>query len=380
MINLKLSNSGIISIDTQDIKEDFEQAYKNAFGNIDVSPSSPIGQLIINDTLTLRSAIEECIKVMNNSSLYYAKGDMLDSVAQNWGQFRKTEIPQMVIAKIQGKENTKIPKNTIALSGETQYFLQNDCIIPSSGVCFATFISNEKGICKKGTLNTFSPEISSVSIINESDGSPFIEREKDNEFRTRILRGFLSIRASSTLDSILDNILSLKNVVDAKIFENETDNPVSLEDLILIPHSILVIVEGGEDIKIAEVLAHKKSLGVSTVGNTNIIYNSNNYTFSYKIYRPKIVKIKLKVFYSKNKNSPANIEDLILNSLNEYLQTVSFKIGQTIKGIEFFKAFELFKIADVLDIKVSNKTDFSDFIKLSPLEFPIIESLEVKDV
>ena len=113
MTNLKLSNSGIISIDTQDIKQDFEQAYKNAFGDIDVSPSSPIGQLIINDTLTLSSAIEECIKVMNNSSVYYAKGDMLDSVAQNWGQFRKTEIPQMVIAKIQGKENTKIPKNSL---------------------------------------------------------------------------------------------------------------------------------------------------------------------------------------------------------------------------------------------------------------------------
>ena len=373
-----ISNSGLFSIDVSEIKQSFEDAYKKALGDINTDTSSPIGQLIAIDTITLQNAIEQTIKIINSSSVYYAKGDFLDNIATNYGYFRKKAIPQSVTAKIQGTPNTKIPKNTIASDGENDYSLIQDLTLPESGLVYGRFVCYKQGICKAGSLQTLKIENQNLRIINETQGSPFIEEESDNDFRDRIISNFLSLRSSSLLEGLQDSLLSLPDVKDAVVLENTKSENAQVQTQTLPPHSIQIIIDGGQDHKIAEIIAKKKTLGAQTVGNTEISYVHNNYNFQYKIQRPSIQSVFLKIVYNKNKYSNKNIEDEIKKTISEYLINYPKKIGAFIRGIEFYRAFDSFKQADILDIKVSKDGKFSDFIKLNIDQIPLFNNIKVE--
>lgn len=173
-------------------------------------------------------------------------------------------------------------------------------------------------------------------------------------------------------------MLSLPDVKDAVVLENTKSENTQVQTQTLPPHSIQIIIDGGQDHKIAEIIAKKKTLGAQTVGNTEISYVHNNYNFQYKIQRPSIQSVFLKIIYNKNKYSNKNIEDEIKKTISEYLINYPKKIGAFIRGIEFYRAFDSFKQADILDIKVSKDGKFSDFIKLNIDQIPLFNNIKVE--
>ena len=51
MSRFNVTPNGVITVDTVDIKSEFEEAYKGALGaDLDLASSTPQGQMIINDT------------------------------------------------------------------------------------------------------------------------------------------------------------------------------------------------------------------------------------------------------------------------------------------------------------------------------------------
>ena len=113
-----VTNQGVITVDTSEIKSDFEEAYKGALGaNINLESSTFQGQMITNDTATLTKAMNEVVNIANSFSVYTATGQALDVAAAFFGYYRKQGVGTVVTATLSGTANTVIEEGDLASDG-----------------------------------------------------------------------------------------------------------------------------------------------------------------------------------------------------------------------------------------------------------------------
>ena len=379
-----VTNQGVITVDTEDVKTEFEQAYKEALGadlNLDVS--TPVGQLVVNDTKALTTAMAECVAMANETSVYTATGQALDVAAGRAGYFRKEATPTTVVATITGSEGTTIPAGALVSDGTNQYKLLDTTTVPNSGSMTAEFQCTENGpiACPAGTLTTIVTTISGWdTVTNANDGIMGYATESDNAFRDRITANYLNKRARSILGAIVDNVAALNDVVSVVGHENPTSDTITYDGVTMGPHTIYLAVLGGNGTEIATVIGAQKTLGAGTVGNTDVAYMDTtvDYQYVYQIYRPTTVTLYVSVEYATNAYSGASTESDIKDLIMEYVQDNPLKIGQTISGNMLGAALATYNKADILSIKVSDDgTTWADYLALPMTQVAILSESNI---
>ena len=379
-----VTDQGVITVDTADIRAEFEQAYKEALGadlNLDVS--TPVGQLVVNDTTALTTAMAECVAIANETSVYSATGQALDVAAARSGYYRKTATPTTVVATLTGNNGTTIPAGSKASDGEHEYVLLDTVTIPVSGSVMAQFQCTEPGNipCPAGTLTSIITTISGWdTITNANDGVVGVENETDNAFRDRITANYLNKRARSILGAIVDNIAALPDVISVVGYENPTANTEVHDGITMTPHSICVSVFGGSGPEIARVLGEQKTLGATTIGNTTVSYMDGlvNYQYDYKIYRPTELPIYVDIEYAPNSYTGASTVSDITGLITEYIANNPLKIGQTITGNYISMALNGYNKVDVLAVKVSTDGEtWEDYVVANMTQIPTISSANI---
>ena len=379
-----VTDQGVITVDTADIRAEFEQAYKEALGadlNLDVS--TPVGQLVVNDTTALTTAMAECVAIANETSVYSATGQALDVAAARSGYYRKTATPTTVVATLTGNNGTTIPAGSKASDGEHEYVLLDTVTIPVSGSVMAQFQCTEPGAipCPAGTLTSIITTISGWdTITNTNDGVVGVESETDNAFRDRITANYLNKRARSILGAIVDNIAALPDVISVVGYENPTANTEVHDGITMTPHSICVSVFGGSGPEIARVLGEQKTLGATTIGNTTVSYMDGlvNYQYDYKIYRPTELPIYVDIEYAPNSYTGASTVSDITGLITEYIANNPLKIGQTITGNYISMALNGYNKVDVLAVKVSTDGEtWDDYVVANMTQIPTISSANI---
>lgn len=379
-----VTDQGVITVDTADIRAEFEQAYKEALGadlNLDVS--TPVGQLVINDTTALTTAMAECVAIANETSVYSATGQALDVAAARSGYYRKTATPTTVVATLTGNNGTTIPAGSKASDGKHEYVLLDTVTIPVSGSVMAQFQCTEPGAipCPAGTLTSIITTISGWdTITNANDGVVGVESETDNAFRDRITANYLNKRARSILGAIVDNIAALPDVISVVGYENPTANTEVHDGITMTPHSICVSVFGGSGPEIARVLGEQKTLGATTIGNTTVSYMDGlvNYQYDYKIYRPAELPIYVDIEYAPNSYTGASTVSDITGLITEYIANNPLKIGQTITGNYISMALNGYNKVDVLAVKVSTDGEtWEDYVVANMTQIPTISSANI---
>lgn len=379
-----VTDQGVITVDTADIRAEFEQAYKEALGadlNLDVS--TPVGQLVVNDTTALTTAMAECVAIANETSVYSATGQALDVAAARSGYYRKTATPTTVVATLTGNNGTTIPAGSKASDGEHEYVLLDTVTIPVSGSVMAQFQCTEPGAipCPAGTLTSIITTISGWdTITNANDGVVGVESETDNAFRDRITANYLNKRARSILGAIVDNIAALPDVISVVGYENPTANTEVHDGITMTPHSICVSVFGGSGPEIARVLGEQKTLGATTIGNTTVSYMDGlvNYQYDYKIYRPAELPIYVDIEYAPNSYTGASTVSDITGLITEYIANNPLKIGQTITGNYISMALNGYNKVDVLAVKVSMDGEtWDDYVVANMTQIPTISSANI---
>lgn len=379
---------GVITIDTADIKAEFEEAYKNALGgDLNTDVGTPQGQMIVNDTQSLVYAQNQVVLVANAMSVLTATGKALDVAAQWWGYYRKQASATVVIATITGTQGTVIPEGALVSNGSNEFALLNGITIPAGGSISAQFACTEKGAipCASNTLTTIVTTISGWSTVNNGQaGIIGYDEENDALFRSRITANWLNIRARSILGAIVDNIAQLDGVVSVLGRENPTSSSVTIDSITLAPYSIYLNILGGTGSEIAKILAEQKTLGAATNGSTTITYADAlvGQNYSYNIDRPTMQSIKVEINYSKNYYTPADVEEQIKNTLSAYIEENPFMIGQVISGNELAQAFINFKYANILSVKVAFLADlsYSDYIDCKISECAVLASSDISCV
>ena len=379
-----VTDQGVITVDTADIRAEFEQAYKEALGadlNLDVS--TPVGQLVVNDTTALTTAMAECVAIANETSVYSATGQALDVAAARSGYYRKTATPTTVVATLGGNNGTTIPAGSKVSDGTNEYATLDTVTIPVSGTVMAQVQCTVPGpiACPAGTLTDIVTTISGWdTVTNANDGVVGVESETDNAFRDRITANYLNKRARSILGAIVDNIAALPDVISVVGYENPTANTEVHDGITMTPHSICVSVFGGSGPEIARVLGEQKTLGATTIGNTTVSYMDGlvNYQYDYKIYRPAELPIYVDIEYAPNSYTGASTVSDITGLITEYIANNPLKIGQTITGNYISMALKGYNKVDVLAVKVSTDGEtWADYVVANMTQIPTISSANI---
>lgn len=196
---------------------------------------------------------------------------------------------------------------------------------------FTVFAENFGAVeAPSGTITepvTIIPGITSVT--NPSAATVGKDEETDPELRRRRI---LSLRnpATSTIGGIFSVLGNLPNVTGLQVYENDTD--LFDPELNLNPHSIWIVIEGGDVNAIAEAVVKNKTAGTGLKGNTvaqyqEVIELSNGLTFDnttdVEFDRPSVIELFVKADITTTNGTTPN-ESVI----KQALASKFYNIGQ----------------------------------------------------
>jgi len=177
---------------------------------------------------------------------FVVDGGSTQTVTLNTGDFVDIDLATAV-------ETAKVI--TPALTGAVAYIAGDKVQVESLVVGLNSEIENTGG--------TANPEIVfPEQAFGGTDGSATVGRdiETDPDFRLR-REALLRISGSATVEAIRSAVLNTLNVLQAFVFENDTD---VVDGNGLPPHSVEVVVSGADDTEIAQTIFDTKAAGIAT--------------------------------------------------------------------------------------------------------------------
>lgn len=228
---------------------------------------------------------------------------------------------------------TSIINNILYVSLEDQTSSYNWTSSANLGINKASNISSIQAIDAGPILqeaNTITqiqtPVLGWDSVTNPFAATAGSYQETDTELRERF-RESKYLRASNILEALYSGLISLSNVDEVQIYENDTDSTNSFG----IPaHSFMPIVLGGIDSEVADTIWKRKPMGIKSYGNTSVtIYDSQGFAHDIGFERPAPLPIYININLTTDSNYPEAGDDLIKTNLINYF-TNNFGIGDDV--------------------------------------------------
>lgn len=197
-----------------------------------------------------------------------------------------------------------------------------------------------------GTVDTINTAINGWDSVSNIKNIVGRDAETDTELRQRWSQSVYA-RASNMIEAIQANVYRrVDGVTSCLVTENNTD---TIDSDGLLPHSIKVIVEGGDEQEIAETIYQYSCRGIDFNGEIEkSVRDSAGVTHVIKFARPVAVKVWLKIEITKDaetewgNNNINEIRELILEQTNNItvgqdviLQKFIGTLYNNIQGIAF---------------------------------------------
>ena len=297
-----LNDSGELEFSYKDdILAEYQSLFKTIFGDINTDPSTPQGQIITSLT-QIDLATISYLENLANAFFFGGSGDFLDKWAWNlYRVTRKQGTPSSVLIKITGRPTTDIPNDFTISDGSENYVIEAPTRIGENGEVIAKFnnIAINDFVAKANTITQIVTNIDGVERVNnENNATQAIFKETDAELFNRCLY-FGSTATNSSFRSILANVAQVKGVNRIAGAENVANQNKIINGVELTPHSICIVVDGGEAQEIAEAIQKSRATGCDMVGDIEIPLYIDKQKYIYRFYRPKMVAIKVKVTVSQ---------------------------------------------------------------------------------
>ena len=370
-----LNDSGELEFSYKDdILAEYQSLFKTIFGDINTDPSTPQGQIITSLT-QIDLATISYLENLANAFFFGGSGDFLDKWAWNlYRVTRKQGTPSSVIIKITGRPTTDIPNDFTISDGSENYIIEAPTRIGENGEVIAKFnnIAINDFVAKANTITQIVTNIDGVERVNnENNATQAIFRETDAELFNRCLY-FGSTATNSSFRSILANVAQVKGVNRIAGAENVANQNKIINGVELTPHSICIVVDGGEAQEIAEAIQKSRATGCDMVGDIEIPLYIDKQKYIYRFYRPKMVAIKAKITVSQANSGliRADFEKITKEALANFINHLD--IAKTITQPLLSNA--LIKIVgsdfNIDDLKFSKK---SESLAYSPINLKLNE-------
>lgn len=380
-----LNDTGTLEFSYKDeILAQYQNLFKTIFGDINIDESTPQGQIITSLTQVDLATISY-LENLANAFFFGGSGEFLDKWAWNlYRVVRKNGTPASVIITITGRPDTEIPADFTISDGSQNYIIESPTEIPETGEIKAKFINLEIND-KSSSPNTITQIVTNISgverVTNEAPSTLAIMRETDAQLFNRCLY-FGSTATNASFRSILANVAQVQGVSRIAGAENVLDTPQTIQGVELTPHSICIVVDGGENEAIAKAIQQSKATGCDMVGTTEQILYIDKQKYFYRFYRPTQVALQAQITVSKTGALiPANFETLVKNNLADFINSLDIAktITQPLLSNALIKAVGNDLNIDDLQFSVKNKTlGYSPIVlKLNEVAFISLSDIKV---
>lgn len=324
-----ITGTGVIVPDTSVLLSDIKARFVELFGdNLDLSPTTPQGRLIELFNRSETFTLQACAAVSNMLNLNKANGFVLDDLGALFLIERKPATKTSTTVVLTGVPNTIIPANTRIKTAEGNIFVNPaSAVIGSDGSVSVRYQAVETGAIPAlpNTLKIILDGVNGLETANNPANATIgQEQESDGEFRNRI-KISLNTNAIAVLSAIKASVEQVAGVVGSYCYDNYDSSAVIIDSLSVPAHSLLVVVDGGDDQEIANAIYVKKTAGTGYVASTNsagytvvekdVIDEAYGTTYKVRFVRPILTDVDIVVNVARKSYSGDNLEQAVKNAI-----------------------------------------------------------------
>jgi len=324
-----IDGSGYHKESFTDVFDNLCDQVRSIFGqDIDVSEDSIDGQYLAIFAAARDSFSELLQTIYNARSPQGAVGDDLSRLCALNGVTRKKATYSRVSLEVDGTLGTLVPQGTNIQStvDESIIFVTDEdvrlgsslTLIPATCTAIGSI-----GAAPNTLTKIVNPVYGLGSVTNPNSAIVGEPEETDAELRQRRLAS-VTLPSQGLVDGILAEILQTKDVSQAKVYQNVTDEVVNS----IPPHSIYAIVKGGENKDVAQSI-YKHDTGFGMKGDITVtLQDSQGDNKDILFSRPRDVAIYITIYIQILDGFPSDGDQKIKDNLIQYGNTL--KIGQKI--------------------------------------------------
>lgn len=269
----RVNAQGIHAPSYAEILEYFTAQAKTIFGSdINLDADTQDGQLLAIFASAINDVNSQAIATYNQFNPNTAVGVGLDSAVKTNGIKRNVATHSTVDLVIVGQAGTTINNGVVSDSFGNNWLLPTQVIIPNKGQITVTAKSENVGVVEAlpNSITTIqTPTRGWQTVTNPQTAVSGVPVETDANLRKR-QNASTAMASQSVWEGILSTVANLDGVTQVSGLRNDTGN-TSNEGVP--PHSIAIVVEGGDAQGIAKAIFLKKGEGVGTYGSTSGTYN-----------------------------------------------------------------------------------------------------------
>lgn len=303
------------------------------------SKTNPSIEFILqNDTLVTRGAFNKArlrVVVRNNEVYSLAVDGQLFSYTSS-PSASATEIIQGLCSVIISDVFTATAAGEILALEVLD--IKKPCALTLSGnlttvsvtaiVNYASAYSGEVGLPDGSITEIVTAVPGLLSVVNLNGYIAGRERESDADMRKSYVEKIFA-RSSRMLDSIKSALLlNVQGIVTIETYENDQDEEDAFGRP---PHSIEVVIEGGDDVQIAAIIDEYKSGGIQTYGAVEtVVPGDEGEPITIRFNRPTSLYVWYRVTVTLNGSQqlPVDYVPLIVDAVRQY--TADIAIGSPI--------------------------------------------------
>lgn len=325
---VSITETGIALPPTQEILNGTLQDINQAFGgNLNIkSVSTPQYVLASEQAQAIALSDASLAFALSQFDPDKAMGRWQDAIGHIYFLERKAGTPTVVNATCTGIPGVTLPTGSLARDTQDNVYRSlSAATFGEDGQALVPFANTVSGAipCAAGALVYIQVAVSGWdAITNLQPGIVGTEVEGRDAFELRRQEA-VALNAMGTVAAIRANVLSLDDVTDCYVIDNDTGDTVEkgTTNYPLKPHSVYVAVVGGDDDEIAKTIWRKKDLGCDMNGNTRVtVYDDSALAQPYPEYqilfnRPASIPILYEVKIRKDALLPQDIVSLIQNAI-----------------------------------------------------------------
>lgn len=347
-----VTTDGFVDKPIETILDEIETAQRAAFGDdFDTSAQSPAGQINGIMAVHLRELWEVAQAVYSAIDPDAADGLSLTRLAALSGTVREAATYSTVTATVNLDAGVTLAAGAVAsVSGDpTARFVTLTDATNAGGAPADVSVEMQAEnagvvVANSGTLTEIeTPQTGWNSITNAADATLGAVVEDDETLRTR-RETELRRAGAAAVDAIRTDVLDVADVENCTVFENTSD--VTDGDGVP-PHSVEVVVLGGDDDDIAQAIFDSRAGGINDHGSSSgTAYDDEGTAYTVEFSRPSEIDIYVDVEVTVDENYPATGDADIKTALAAFIQ--GFDVGQ---DVVFSKLYDvIFGVAGVVDV------------------------------
>lgn len=329
-----ITSAGLNIPTYQEILDDLIEKTKSIYGqDIYIGPDSQDYQFLSIFALKTYDIMQLLQLVYNNRSPSTAIGTALASIVKLNGISKKTETYSTCPVVLTGTAFTQIKNGVIEDITGYKWSLPAVITLGNDSTATVTATCQVPGpiVANPGDINVIvTPTYGWTSVTNTTSATPGSYAETDSELRSRQAMS-VSLSSITVLDSLRSAISAVATVSRSEVYQNDTNDTDANG---LSPHSIAIVVDGGDDIDIANAIFLKKSPGVYTQGTTSVeIVDSYGQANIIRFYRLTPVGIEVVINVKKLTGYTDQTTTEIKSKIASFLNTLKIGVDVSISSL-----------------------------------------------